>query len=61
MNLMLQDKVRLSDSFLLFHVIILLFSLLFSVGCMLYRLPVKNPEAPVKKSKIPLLTEWEDM
>lgn len=61
MNLMLQDKVRLSDSFLLFHVIILLFSLLFSAGCLFYRLPAKNPEAPAKKSKIPLLTEWEDM
>jgi|GEM_PF-4140148 hypothetical protein len=61
MNLLLQDNVRLSDSFLLFNVIILLFSLLFSAGCLLYRLPAESQEAPTKKSKIPLLTEWEDM
>jgi hypothetical protein len=61
MNILLQDKVKLSDSFLLFHVVILLFSLLFSVGCMLYKPPVKNPEVSTKKTKIPLLTEWEDL
>lgn len=61
MNIWLQNKVRLSDSFLLFHLIIILFSLLFTTGCLLYKVPASNPAPARQKSKIPLLTEWEDL